>query len=559
MNLKLKGKLLLPIITLFCVLGAIISFFVYEEITNLVAHNELKSKLDLGYEAISERYKGDWNIKNNQLYKGDVLINDNNDIVDYIKDLTGSAVTVFLYDTRIATNIVNEDGNRAVGTKASEKVINAVIKEGTSFSGKADILGEKYLTQYIPIKDKNQNTIGMFFVGVDYIYIKEISNPIVMKIMLIIAIIIVISVLIILFIINKITNNINKVVYTLKEVEQGNLTVYCDIQEKDEIKTIADITNNMIYNIKELVGKIKVSTDTVVEASTSLSYSIEQTALSTNHITKTTEEIAQNSSQQSKNMELGVMQINELANNIHMVFNSSNDMKNISDETNNINNKGLTIVKELIINTKKGNKVSQEVNEIVINVDKRAQEISIITDTIGKIAEQTNLLALNAAIEAQRAGEHGNGFAVVAQQVRKLAEESKNAANEIKNLISGIQKQSKSAVEGIRKSSKVLNERDISVKETENIFNNISSSIQGLVSKVYEIQKYSSEMEAKKNDIVDITENISGQIQETSAATQQVSSSTEEQLATIEDLSSQGNKLENLSHILKNAVEKFEI
>ena len=109
-------------------------------------------------------YPGDWHVIDGILYKGDVRINNNESLVDYLSSLTDDAVTIFLYDTRVATNVMR-NGKRAVGTRASQKVIEEVLKKGDTFIGKADVVGVAYQSAYIPMRDSNNNIIGMFYVG----------------------------------------------------------------------------------------------------------------------------------------------------------------------------------------------------------------------------------------------------------------------------------------------------------------------------------------------------------------------------------------------------------
>lgn len=198
-------------------------------------------------------------------------------------------------------------------------------------------------------------------------------------------------------------------------------------------------------------------------------------------------------------------------------------------------------------------------NKTITEVDTSSEEIGIIIETIGQIANQTNLLSLNAAIEAARAGEQGKGFAVVADEIRKLAEQSSQSAQKISNLITGIQEQSKSAVNSMEVAKSISDSQSTAVQQTERSFENIASSIKTLIEKIEEINNDNTQMSSSKDTLVDIISGIAAASQQTSAATQQVSASTQEQLASSQEISNHTEELKNLASKLEESIEKFKI
>ena len=129
------------------------------------SHEKLKSDLALGMEIINLQYPGDWQVKDGQLYKGDTLIDGNYELIDIIGQETGDSVTIFHGDTRVATNVM-KDNQRQVGTQASAEIVQAVLKEGKTFVGRANVVGTWNESAYEPIKDASGNIIGIWFVGV---------------------------------------------------------------------------------------------------------------------------------------------------------------------------------------------------------------------------------------------------------------------------------------------------------------------------------------------------------------------------------------------------------
>lgn len=358
---------------------------------------------------------------------------------------------------------------------------------------------------------------------------------------------------------SKATQPLNMLMKAFANAANGDLTTRVNIKSKDEFGQMGKNFNLMLEGINNLIKDIKVSSQTVLGTSESLGEITAQTTEATREVARTIEEIAGSTNSQAKDTENGAVKINEIAERIESVSSTADYMNDISNETNSLTNKGLEIVKTLTEKSSKTASATGRVNEIVVNVDKSALDIGAISDTISKIAEQTNLLALNAAIEAARAGEHGKGFAVVADEVRKLAEESSNATNEIKQLITSIQNQSKAAVQSMDETKVTVGEQDIAVKETEGIFNQILESVKALIEKVEEINDSSAEMSNQKDTIVDIIGNISAVSEQNSAATQEVSASTEEQLASIEEVEAHTQNLKELSKNLESAINKFSV
>ncbi|WP_010252000.1 cache domain-containing protein [Acetivibrio cellulolyticus] len=171
---KTRRKVLslsLFLIGTFLVIWVTIQGFTIGNVVNNLEYNNIKDRLntslELGYTLINEQYKGDWSIKYNKLYKGTNSFNDNYIVVDRIGSNTEYLSTIFMGDTVISTNILKSDGTRPIGTKASNKVIETVLKQGKEYTGETTVAGKRCIARYIPLKDRSGKTIGMWVLGVE--------------------------------------------------------------------------------------------------------------------------------------------------------------------------------------------------------------------------------------------------------------------------------------------------------------------------------------------------------------------------------------------------------
>lgn len=331
------------------------------------------------------------------------------------------------------------------------------------------------------------------------------------------------------------------------------------INRQDEFGQIGKGFNNMIESISNLIKQIKNSNTVIVESSNSLAHITSEVASSTNEVAKAIEEVSKGSEAQANETTEGASKINDLSEKIDVVSSTTNEMKEISVKADSIAMQGLNSVKSLMEKNNENNDATAKVSNSINNLHDSSKKVSTIIDEIEEITEQTNLLALNAAIEAARAGEAGKGFAVVADEVRGLSEQSSLAAQNISTIISQMQSQTQEAVDSMSASEKIIIEQNKSVEETRSIFNDISSIIKSLIEKMDDIAEHSSVMIKKKDDIVTIITNIAAESEEFSASTEEVSASTEEQLSSTEIMKEHANDLKKLAEELENAIDRFKV
>ncbi|MCM8710254.1 methyl-accepting chemotaxis protein [Clostridium sp. SYSU_GA19001] len=352
--------------------------------------------------------------------------------------------------------------------------------------------------------------------------------------------------------------NIAKLKTAFESASKGDLTTEVIINSEDELGKLGSDFNEMIRNISSLMKNVETSTKTILEASSQIASMSEETTASINEVSRAIEEISQGATVQAHNAQESVSNIDELSLKIDDITAAAKEAGQISNDTQALSDKGLTMVETLSQKSLETKESSSRVGQVVQEVNNSMSKITTISEAISSITEQTNLLALNASIEAARAGEAGRGFAVVAEEIRKLAEESRNSTEEIKKIIETIQMQSNKAVKAMESTEITIKEQEHTMVETRKVFNEIINSVSILTGKINIIKNSIIDINSSKENVVQQTQNISAVAQETASASEEVSASAEEVNATMDELTKYAEELNNLSNKLEKEVNNFK-
>ncbi|NFI93821.1 methyl-accepting chemotaxis protein [Clostridium botulinum] len=377
--------------------------------------------------------------------------------------------------------------------------------------------------------------------------------------LLITAAIVLVSAIIIVFVAKQMTSPLASLSDFSEEISLGNLTNKLEIDGEDEVAKVANGLNNTVFKLKEMISDISTSADEVMVVSNSLSLATSESLKGNEEVSKSMQEIAAGAVTQAQGASEASIVTGELIEEINEVFKKCNHMINIVEKSSDISNsvsKGVKEAIDSIQNIAETNKLNVQETQTLLE---QSKEIGQIVDVISEISEQTNLLSLNAAIEAARAGEQGKGFAIVADEVRRLAEQSANSSKKIANLISMIQNQIEiisnkmetgtcEVVSGVEKATLVGE----NFKEIERVFTTV-------INVADEVSKATNRMEKKASTTSDIINNVAAITEENSAATEQVTASNEEQIAFMHEIVDSTYKLEDLVNNLNNTVERFKL
>ena len=228
-------------------------------------------------------------------------------------------------------------------------------------------------------------------------------------------------------------------------------------------------------------------------------------------------------------------------------------------EVSSAKEQGILTIGQLIAATKKLKDSAEQVQEVILNTNERASQISSASNMIKSISDQTNLLALNAAIEAARAGEAGKGFAVVAEEIRKLAEQSNSFTQEIQEIVQGLTEKVTETVDIMALVGGTVAEQDDKVNETKKIFHLISDELDKNMSEINNLNNSVKELETTKESLAGIIENLSALSEENAAATQESSDSLNSQLSSAEEVAGASANLSDLAQNMIEMINKFKI
>ena len=561
-NLSLRMKmttLVNFIVVVVCICLGILGYRSADEGFKVSLQMKAESNVKSILEIMEYKYPGDWQIIDGNLCKGDEKISENNSIVDEMGEICNGHVTIFQNDTRVATTVTKSDGQRSTGTKASEKVINEVLKGGKFYTGVADVLGAEYNCAYAPIKNATGNIIGMVFVGLPAVGM-DIQQKFIFSVIISSLIIMTVLGIFSWLMIGKEMKKLSAVTESLETVSEGDLRI-ADLpaQTRDEIGILSKSLNEMRQKLHKLLINVASSAEIVAASSEELTASSTQAADSINQVAKNTVDMTEGSARQNdtiQNLNKIVNDMSEKMQKLHQSADLMNKFAKYSQEKALEGKQKINFAVEQI----KG--IADEVSksaEVVKTLGKRSDEIGTIVDTISEISNQTNLLALNAAIEAARAGEHGKGFSVVADEVRKLAEQSNDAAKNISELIHAIQNDTSSAVESIERGNESVREGAKSVTETGTAFNEIEEQVGKLNLNVRQSISEIDSVNSASKEILNYIEVVQKISQKSADDAQNVSAATQEQAATIQEMSNASGKLAELAQQLQNEVYKFKI
>ena len=566
MNIKKKilGITIAPVIIL-----GLISMFLTTTMVRSAMLEEIEEALRGTAAATLAAYDqntGDYlQTSNGDIWKGSYNISKSESLVDRIKGNTGMDVTFFYGDTRIMTSAVDAGGNRILNSKAGDRIVEKVLQGGESyFSHAVSIEGTLNYGYFIPVyqNGSTDEIIGMIFVGTDKQEKDAVINKILGTISMAVCAVMILCIAIAMKLATSMSRNIRSSIEVVGKVADGDLNVWVEdklLVRHDEIGDLSRVTITLRDAMKATIQEISQNAKRLLDASELLGTAADQTngtmdhvRMAVNQIVENSTEQAQNSQNTSEHMRIMGENITETSAEVELLDDNAASMQQSSEKAaetlNNLRN--INIEVERIIG---------EVQEQTNRTNDSVQKIHEATAFITSIAEETNLLSLNASIEAARAGESGRGFGVVADQIKKLSEQSNESSKEIEETAKTLSEDSAKAVEIMQQMQEIIMNQSASMQDTQKVVEEVIAQIGSSMQSIRQIKESTGHLENSRNEVLQAVSELSEIVQGNVDSTKKTYDETEEVVDTFKQVYVSAEQLREIADELVSSIDYFKM
>lgn len=524
--------------------------------------NGLRSTAVSVRDTLSYIDQGEYRLDGDTLYKGGFNISASTEIGDNVRNASSTDITIFYGDTRYMTSVVDSQGNRVIGTKAGDAVIQKVLVEGQEhFATNVDVAGQPYFGFYIPLYE-NGSIVGMVFAGIPEAEARGQILAIITLIAGIVAVLFAACAVLLFVVVRRIIKALQTGEDALESVAEGRLNVEIDqriLSRKDEIGKIGQAILQLKTKQVEIISSIKQQSDELNDASLYLS---DRTNVGSDHIRqveRAVEEIAQGAGSQAEETQSATENIIVMGN---MIEETVNEIDAMNDNAKNIRELGEKATQTLQDLQKINQKTKESIDIIYAQTNTTntsAQKIREATALITDIAEETNLLSLNASIEAARAGEQGKGFAVVAAQIQKLAEQSNDSARQIEEIINLLLNDSEKAVESMEEVKQTMELQDENVRKTDKQVHQVLGQVEQSIEAIERVAARTTRLNEARVSVTDTVQNLTAVAEENAASTQESAASVNQVSEIIHDIAENAGRLKEIAAQMESSMSIFEV
>lgn len=478
-----------------------------------------------------------------------------------LKDIKSKSNNSITYVSVIDNNckIIAHEDDSMVGKSSDRSKFTKILDEG-KIDGFMFIrpTGDTVYNVSMPIEE-NDKIVGAVSVGLSLDNMKEIEKKGYETSAMVSLVIIAISIAIGSMISSNISRPLKSIQNKMKRLADGDFTVKFHAKSNDEIGQLMTTLGFVVNQVREMMVRIKDTVESLDSMSSTLSSSSEEVAASGEEVTNSIMEVSSSATNQSNNIENMTESLGHFAMSLDII---DNKLKNVSERSGKIKNsadKGSLELEGLTTSIDEIRKGFSHTEKRIVALNENVSKISEITDVINAVAKKTNLLALNAAIEAARAGESGKGFSVVAEEIRKLAEQVLESSKSINSLISTVTSNTAKVSTMTKEVSNKMQNQVKSVNGTVESFKDILIQVESILPQVENVYEALNNSVDEKDKILEKSKLIEESSEVIAASSQEISSSIQEQSATTEELAASAQQLKNTADNLEASLEKFKV
>lgn len=566
--MNIKKKILMIAVGPVLMLGVISIFFISTQVRKAVT-SEIEEALKGTAAATLAAYDqnaGDYiQSTNGDIWKGSYNISKSESLVDKIKSNSGMDVTFFYGDERIMTSAKDANGDRVLGSRAGEKIVEKVLKGGEEyFSSAVSIEGELNYGYFMPVHQNNSDNqiIGMIFVGTNLKEKEAVVKRILSSICSSVIVVMLICIAVGIRLAGSMSRNIKTSIQLVGRLAEGNLDVWVDdklLKKKDEIGELSRVTITLRDTMRSTIKEITDNAKALLEASQLLGTAADNTNGTMNDVRTAVSQVVDNSQLQAENsqstseqMKIMGDNITETSNEAELLSGNAASMQRSSEKAS----KTLLSLRQINEDVKK---IIGEVQEQTNRTNESVKKIQAATTFINSIAEDTGLLSLNASIEAARAGDSGRGFAVVAEQIKNLSEQSNESSKEIEATAEVLRADSEKAVQAMQQMQEIIASQSESMQETQQVVAEVIEEIASSMKSIAQIKESSGRLEGARNEVLQAVEHLSEISAENLDSTKSTYEQTEIVADTFKQVYNSADELKTIADKLVKSIEYFKM
>ena len=566
--MNIKKKILMIAVGPVLMLGVISIFFISTQVRKAVI-SEIEEALKGTAAATLAAYDqnaGDYiQSTNGDIWKGSYNISKSESLVDKIKSNSGMDVTFFYGDERIMTSAKDANGDRVLGSRAGDKIVEKVLKGGDEyFSSAVSIEGELNYGYFMPVHQNNSDNqiIGMIFVGTNLKEKEAVVKRILSSISSSVIVVMLICIAVGIKLAGSMSRNIKKSIQMVGRLAEGNLDVWVDdklLKKKDEIGELSRVTITLRDTMRSTIKEITDNAKALLEASQLLGTAADNTNGTMKDVRTAVSQVVDNSQLQAENsqstseqMKIMGDNITETSNEAELLSGNAASMQLSSEKAS----KTLLSLRQINEDVKK---IIGEVQEQTDRTNESVKKIQAATTFINSIAEDTGLLSLNASIEAARAGDSGRGFAVVAEQIKNLSEQSNESSKEIEATAEVLRADSEKAVQAMQQMQEIIASQSESMQETQQVVAEVIEEIASSMKSIAQIKESSGRLEGARNEVLQAVEHLSEISAENLDSTKSTYEQTEIVADTFKQVYNSADELKTIADKLVKSIEYFKM